>query len=455
MFKFSNKKGILCLWILLIISFPISESYSKTNLIDLIIEYNLHWKRERLKNGQYAGEEGILCVDPVVGKELGLSTFIDRDLLEGKEFMLQAKGLKDRINVLLDTRSPSDGVRAHIKKIVNAYLRYMGLKQEARKKMLRYRDSLRMAYDERKDKERCIGILKRLLRRSLNRRDNQLRDALGELFNILRGYKDQEFPLNTDNIEFVNHIIHSLKGDTLKRYHLDRVKDFNPSFHSLHALEKLREENELIPLFKKVFNSSRSIPYPVDPLLFLSLIKRESAFDPYAISPVGAAGLAQLMPETASSLGLKVYIPSYYLKAKGLLKRERRLREEVWRYLKKIRDKTHIESAKKAWQMRQDAIRLKNQRERLFKRYRRELLNNPKRDQRLDPMLCLSKGLRYFSEMMRLNRGDISLALASYNAGYGRVKKYRGIPPFEETITFRNMVLRYYREYLKRIGIKS
>jgi len=42
----------------------------------------------------------------------------------------------------------------------------------------------------------------------------------------------------------------------------------------------------------------------IDPDLFVRMINRESAFDPTAVSPKGAIGLGQLMPGTASDLGV-------------------------------------------------------------------------------------------------------------------------------------------------------
>jgi soluble lytic murein transglycosylase-like protein len=56
-------------------------------------------------------------------------------------------------------------------------------------------------------------------------------------------------------------------------------------------------------------------------------------------------------------------------------------------------------------------------------------------------------GTRYLSLMLDRFRNNLKMALAAYNAGPERVEEYRGIPPYPETQTFVERVLKYYGQY--------
>ena len=105
--------------------------------------------------------------------------------------------------------------------------------------------------------------------------------------------------------------------------------------------------------------------YGVEVYLILALVKRESTFNPKAVSPNGAVGLLQLMPPTARELGLKV--PAY-------------------------------QNVKKP-------------------------TPNPNVDERFHPLKNLDAGVKYLHDMLKRYDGDYSLSLAAYNVGPGNVRK--------------------------------
>ncbi|MEA4987040.1 MAG: lytic transglycosylase domain-containing protein [Anaerovorax sp.] len=60
-----------------------------------------------------------------------------------------------------------------------------------------------------------------------------------------------------------------------------------------------------------------------------------------------------------------------------------------------------------------------------------------------DPEQNIFGGANYLSQKLKQYGGNTKLALAAYNAGSGNIKKYGGIPPFEETHNYINKVLEY------------
>jgi len=71
---------------------------------------------------------------------------------------------------------------------------------------------------------------------------------------------------------------------------------------------------------------------------------------------------------------------------------------------------------------------------------------------RLDPAQNIKAGVRYLRTLMNLFDNDLELALAAYNAGENAViRAGNRIPPYPETMTYVPRVLKYYKQYRKRI----
>ena len=66
-----------------------------------------------------------------------------------------------------------------------------------------------------------------------------------------------------------------------------------------------------------------------------------------------------------------------------------------------------------------------------------------------EPESNIEGGVRYLRYLLNLFQGDLYLALAGYNAGENAVIKNKGIPPYPETRTYVQRVLRFYQEYGK------
>lgn len=65
----------------------------------------------------------------------------------------------------------------------------------------------------------------------------------------------------------------------------------------------------------------------------------------------------------------------------------------------------------------------------------------------LDPKDNVEGGVKYLRFLLDTFRGDVSLAVAAYNAGLNKVARYGGIPPYNETRTYVNRVLSYMQTY--------
>lgn len=120
--------------------------------------------------------------------------------------------------------------------------------------------------------------------------------------------------------------------------------------------------------------------YAVDPRLIVAMIIAESDFDPKSTSSTGAAGLGQLMPGTGKDMGLT----------------------NPYSISQNLNGSVH---------------------------YLRS---------------CLDKFIQYANPNGSLSDQQITLAMASYNAGPNAVAKYGGVPPYKETQHYVKKVLGLY-----------
>ena len=442
----------------LFLSFPLRARADLSLLKESMIEYNLDHLQKSLVEGSYKGEEGILRIRPEIGRSFGLKVLIDQEYLEARELFKKADELLKRAEKALATQEKEKFPGEHVKKLSELGLGYNKALQSARERMIVYRSKLTSEIDDRLNLDICSKLLEGLLLESLKQASCNLRDALGIFYNKCQGLDEDNGPLNVENVKFVNHVVYEFKEKAtqkaINRFDLDRQNSnssANPD--TRWKLSLGRVESRYIPLVEPLIEEHKKSGYSVDLLLFLALMRQESRFNPHSVSQVGAVGLTQIMPRTARGLGMKnIFEPSYFNEAGTFMGRERKLKNRAKKLILEITDENNLEPARRARDLMEEALKYKERRTKLYARYKKEVLKN-ETDDRLDSRKAIKYGFKYFAGVMKQQKGDISLALASYNAGPHRVKQYKGIPPYAETIQFRNRVLKYYRNYLRKLNI--
>lgn len=442
----------------LFLSLPLPARADLSLLKESIIAYNLDLLQKSLVDGSYEGEVGILKIRPEIGRSFGLKVLMAQEYLEARAFLKHADELLERADEALTTQEKEKFSGEHAKKLGELSLAYNTALQSSKERIMAYRSKLTPEVDDRLNSGICSKLLERLLLESLKRASCNLRDALGLFYNKCQDLDEDNGPLNVENIKFVNHVVYEFKEKatqkSIDRFDLDRQNSnnsANPDTRWKHSLG--RAESRYLPLVEPLIKKYKKTGYSVDPLLFLALMRQESRFNPRAVSQVGAVGLTQIMPKTARGLGMKnIFEPSYFGEAGTFMGRERKLKNRARKLILEITDENNLEPARRARELMKEALKYKEKRTKLYARYKKEVLKK-ETDDRLDSGKAIKYGLKYFASVMKQQKGDISLALASYNAGPHRVKQYKGIPPYAETIQFRNRVLNYYRKYLHKLNI--
>ncbi len=113
-------------------------------------------------------------------------------------------------------------------------------------------------------------------------------------------------PAGADIYSYVdsNKVVHFTNVPTSRRYRLI-WRDYGSYDHSQISEAALKKRVSIV-----------ARKYDMDPMLIMAMIKVESDFMPYAVSPAGAVGLMQLLPSTARVMNVSnLYTPGENIEA--------------------------------------------------------------------------------------------------------------------------------------------
>lgn len=225
--------------------------------------------------------------------------------------------------------------------------------------------------------------------------------------------------------------------------------------------------------------------WPVDPLLVLSLIYNESRFNPVAVSPAGAAGMGQFMPDTALEYGLAPVAETgrwERLRAQRQTDREQRNAavagfRQRWGVSAFTADAALARALElRDWALLADYRRvaaLRGESDALRQDYVRALREGFAGMDFFDggaaPLAAFDArtgyaaagaAVSYIARQLRQNSGMVTSAVAAYNAGPARVRvsspesilyPVGDIPPLPETVRYVQRILAVYSAVAARL----
>ena len=190
--------------------------------------------------------------------------------------------------------------------------------KSAKASFSRYRQNLATKSDERMNQTSNLDAMEKLLKKSFEETSYNLREGLGRYYNICKGLPQDTPALTPENIRFVNFVFNRFveKASKKAREKFDLDIQSTKAETNWDVYRNLAEKDTASPCIKvlaPLFEKQKDNPCPTDPLLFMALMRRESNFNPQAVSYVGAAGLTQIMPKTGIGLGMKtIYMPGLF-----------------------------------------------------------------------------------------------------------------------------------------------